>query len=515
MPAFSAHQLGRPPPVLAYLLPITVFCVALGWFHLGRASLWSDEVFSRYYYDVFGPGFLFTEGLWREPTPPTYPIVLRGWMALFGDSEPALRSLSLMCAALSVPLVFRLGRDLGTPREALAAAMLFALCPAVLYFAQEARVYAMTLLPVGVVLLAVAALLRDPRSRGAAWAYVGGATVGVYLHATLVLLVASCALVVGAVLLARGGRAGWRALGRWAGLNGAVLAFGLPYLSHLAGASRGSGLDWIPPLRLHDLVGSVSAVVAGVLTPWPWLSGPLAAAVLAALAVSVWRHRPSLGALAVLVLIPGVFVALATCVSLVRPILLPRVLFWTAIPLCVLAGRQMLQAGRLRWAVAASTVLAFGVGLAVQETAPDGGKEPWRQALARLAPELAQADLVVLSPRFNPLVLSYYASAISPARVRVWDERLPPTIMTQAADRLSIAPITRAQLLGEIDGGAAVWVLSNAVDLPTLEALQAIHPAQQTQAWRCGPNTCVEAAEWTTHATSKITAKQANDGPHT
>ncbi len=156
MPAFSAHQLDRPSLVLAYLLPITALCVALGLFHLGRASLWSDEVFSRYYYDVFGPGFLFTEGLWREPTPPTYPIVLRGWMALFGDSEAALRSLSLLCTALSVPLVFRLGRDLGTRREALAAALLFALCPAVLYFAQEARVYAMPLLPVGMMLPAVA-----------------------------------------------------------------------------------------------------------------------------------------------------------------------------------------------------------------------------------------------------------------------------------------------------------------------------------------------------------------------
>ena len=228
----------------------------------------------------------------------------------------------------------------------------------------------------------------------------------------------------------------------------------------------------------------------------------------------MWAHRPSPRALIVLALIPGVFVLLATAVSLARPILLPRVVFWTAVPLCVLAGRQMLQAGRLRWAVAGTTALAFGVGLMLQATAPDGGKEPWRQVFASLAPGLAQADLVVLSPRFNPLILSYYARPLG-GRVRLWDERLRPTIMTQAADRLGIAPITRAQLQREIAAGASVWLLSNAIDLPYATALQAEQPAQQTRVWRCRAATCIEAVEWTTRNSSRITAKQPESGPHT
>jgi len=524
MPVLPVHQAEKPITVVVWLTLLTFLCVALGGFHLGRASLWSDEVFSRYYEDVFGLGFLLTDGLRLEPTPPTYPILLRGWMALFGDGEAALRSLSVACTALCVPLVFRLGRELGSRRQALAAAALFALCPAGLYFAQEARVYAMTLLPVAVALLACAMRLRPPAAPGSpggwfgasgasAAAYVGAATACLYLHATLVFLVGSCAVVVGGALLARDGVAGWRGALGWAGLNVLVLVLGLPYVSHLAGVSQGSGLDWIPPLRLHDVVGSVSAIVAGVLTPWPWLSAPLAAAVLGALAASVWVHRPKLPALAVLVLIPGVFVALVTGVSLVRPILLPRVLCWTALPLCVLAGRQMLQPGRLRWAVMASVALAFATGLGVQESVPDSGKEPWRRVFAQVAPDLARADLVVLSPRFNPLVLRYYAPAVG--RVRLWEEHLAPTIMTRTAERIGTAPISRTDLQREIASGATVWVLSNAVDLPYVQALQAGNPAQQTRTWTCGPSPCIAAAQWTGQALGKITATQTKGGPRT
>ncbi len=530
--------------MLACLALTVALCVALGAFHLGRAPLWSDEVFSRYYYDLFGPRFLLTDGLRLEPTPPTYPAVLWGWMAVFGDSEAALRALSLACTALCVPVVFQLGRELGSRSGALAAALLFALCPAVLYFAQEARVYAMTLLPVGLVLLACAVLLRAPRSRPAAAGYVGAATLCLYLHASLVFLVAACALVVGAVLFARAalprrahrpsehrpsereaGEGGVRALLGWIGLNAAVLVLSLPYLSHIVGASQSGGLDWIPPLRPHDVIGAVSAIVAGVLTPYPWPTAALTALVISTLAASVWVHRPSLRTTAVLILIPGVFVALVTLVSLVRPILLPRVLFWTAIPLCALLGRQMLQEGRLRWAVAAATMLAFGVGLVAQETAPDGGKEPWRQMFASLGPELAQADLVVLSPRFNPLVLKYYAPAVlglsasSPSdhQVRLWDAQLPPTIMTQAATRMGVAAITGQQVLREIASNRSVWVLSNAVDLPYLQALQADQPAQQTKVWTCGLSRpdCVGAMAWVTQSPSRITIKQVGSGPHT
>jgi hypothetical protein len=51
---------------------VILLCFALRIYHLGVASLWSDEFFSRYYPDVFGLHFLLTDGMSSEPTrPPT------------------------------------------------------------------------------------------------------------------------------------------------------------------------------------------------------------------------------------------------------------------------------------------------------------------------------------------------------------------------------------------------------------------------------------------------------------
>lgn len=98
-------------------------------------------------------------------------------MLLFGDSEAALRWLSVACDAVALPLVFLLSRELIGRREAVLAALLFALCPAGLYYTQEARVYAMTLPLAALVLFAIAAYLRDPGSRTAAVAFAFGATL--------------------------------------------------------------------------------------------------------------------------------------------------------------------------------------------------------------------------------------------------------------------------------------------------------------------------------------------------
>src|SRR5271165_504462 len=87
---------------------IVILCALLRFYHLGAASLWSDEIFSRYYLDVFGLHYVLTDGLSNETNPPTYYLLLRGWMSLFGDSELALRSLSAAASILCVPVTYLL-----------------------------------------------------------------------------------------------------------------------------------------------------------------------------------------------------------------------------------------------------------------------------------------------------------------------------------------------------------------------------------------------------------------------
>jgi uncharacterized membrane protein len=77
-------------------------------FQLGSQSLWTDELFTRYYPSLFSLKFLWTTGLFHENSPPLYYIAIKAWMALFGSSETALRSLSLLASVLTLPLVYLL-----------------------------------------------------------------------------------------------------------------------------------------------------------------------------------------------------------------------------------------------------------------------------------------------------------------------------------------------------------------------------------------------------------------------
>jgi uncharacterized membrane protein len=432
----------------------------------------------------------------RETNPPTYYLLLRGWIALFGDSEAALRSLSAAASILCIPVTYLLGRELAGKSRGLAGALLFALCPASLYFAQETRTYALFMLAATVVLWAAAVYQRNSRSGKAIAFYLLSATLCLYLHATGLLLVLACACAVWLYLLSNGAITR-QARFHWIVLNGGILLLGLPYFLHVFTASRTGNIDYMPQAGIHHLVYCVSLVVSGMVTPYPWPAFLLAAALFITLAVAVWRQPLSRRASVTLIGVPCLFITLVLLVSVRRPILLPRILVWTVVPLCLIAGDRLLTAGRSRYVVLLSLAAAFGTGLFFQVTRPNSDKEPWRDISRELGSKLAQADLVVLSPVSNPMVLSYYAPRVK--NVRLWDASLRPTIMSVAAERLHIPSISEAEILQAIRTKHSVWVLSHSFDLDRVNDLRSQVPTAVFREWFCGKVPCAAAAAWQPH----------------
>ncbi len=475
---------------------ITILCAGLSIYHLGAASLWSDEIFSRYYPDVFGLHYVVTDGLSKETNPPTYYLLLHAWIALWGASEVALRSLSVVACTLCVPAIYFLGRELAGGSLGLLGALLFSLCPTSVYFAQETRVYAMLMLAGAALLWAAAVFLRDSRSVKAAVSYVLFGTLCLYLHATGLVFVMACGGAVWLFLLTQGAN-GRRALLKWTALNAVVLLLGLPYYLRAFTASKSGIINYVPPAGIHQIVYCVSLIVSGIVTPYPWPSFLLAAAVFVTLAVSLSFHRPSNRASVILIGVPFFFVLLLVVLSHARPILLPRILVWAVAPLCLIAGSQILAAGRARFAVLLSLLAAFGTGLFFQVTAPNSDKEPWRDISHTLASQLERADLVVLSPVSNPMVLSYYGPPVKNARL--WDESIRPTIMSAAAERLNIPSISEPEILQAIRTNHSVWVLSHSFDLNRLDDLRRHVPPTYYRVWFCGKVPCVAAAGWQPH----------------
>ncbi len=106
---------------------------------IGAPNLWVDEANS---WEVArqAPGELLAH-LQNSPAVPFHFLLLKLWMTVFGDSEAALRSLSLIASLGLLPVTYAVGRRLLPRRAALLATLLLALSPAHLYFAQEARMY--------------------------------------------------------------------------------------------------------------------------------------------------------------------------------------------------------------------------------------------------------------------------------------------------------------------------------------------------------------------------------------
>ncbi len=86
--------------------------------------------------------------IWRsirqeEQMPPLYFAVLRAWRFCFHDSEVALRSLSVIASFAAVAMLYLAAKEYLGARAAAWAALLMALSPIQIIYAQEARPYAL------------------------------------------------------------------------------------------------------------------------------------------------------------------------------------------------------------------------------------------------------------------------------------------------------------------------------------------------------------------------------------
>lgn len=106
-------------------------------------SLWLDEAVS-----VYLASFRLTEILeqgmsLQEPNPPLYHLALSIWMRIFGSGEAPVRLMSALLGTLYLPAVYLLGKRLLSTRVALVATLLASLSPFLVWYSQEARMYAM------------------------------------------------------------------------------------------------------------------------------------------------------------------------------------------------------------------------------------------------------------------------------------------------------------------------------------------------------------------------------------
>lgn len=122
---------------------VLVLLIAFGArvYQLDHQSFWNDEgnsvsLSSRSIQ-------LIIEGTASDVHPPLYYLVLRGWWPLVGQSDFALRYISVTAGVLQVAATVAIGRIWLSRAGALGVGILVALSPPLVYYSQEARMYAL------------------------------------------------------------------------------------------------------------------------------------------------------------------------------------------------------------------------------------------------------------------------------------------------------------------------------------------------------------------------------------
>ncbi|MBZ0286055.1 MAG: glycosyltransferase family 39 protein, partial [Anaerolineae bacterium] len=123
------------------VLAVILLAFFLRFHNLGAQSFWNDEGSS--YVQATRSFAEIASNAARDIHPPGYYWLLALWRNFSGDSEFGLRSLSAFAGVLTVAFTYALGKRLFNSVAGLLAALFVALNTFSIYYAQEARMYAL------------------------------------------------------------------------------------------------------------------------------------------------------------------------------------------------------------------------------------------------------------------------------------------------------------------------------------------------------------------------------------
>jgi uncharacterized membrane protein len=383
--------------------------------------------------------------------------------------------------------MYAIGVRIGGRAMGLLAALILALSPFHVQYAQDVRMYAMLTFMASVALLCAVSLLDDDQNEeprienrvendGSRFLALGSQSrwwLGLIVFTTLTILSHNTALffplalglfvavAFGAPALLRRARGAQdpardRRLWRWIVALGAVLLLWLPWLpGFLVQVRRVDAEFWIPaPTRMTVLetwrdFASAHAPGGQFLTPILLAFGAVAL-------LGMWRLRRKPALLTLLLLLIVVPFAGELLVSLRRPIFYTRTLIWASIPFYLLLAAGLLQ---LRWRalIAAATlalVLLNGASLNgyYRYYEPEG----WRDAAGWLAPQVRDGDILLFNAGWVQIPFDYYYQRVGPP---IEQRGLPADLFDRGIlePKMTTADLPRLDQL--IAGRRRVWLI--------------------------------------------------------
>jgi len=472
----SDHPKLRAISVALLLLVLLAGAAALRFHRIGAKSLWLDEAATmNYMTGSFVQGLLAVEA--HDAHPPVYYGLLHLWMHRSASAARA-RAFSAVVSVATLLVFYGLARVFLSRPGALLATLLLAASAHQVYFAQEARLYALAAFFVTLSWYFLAQLVAGRRlARWPLWLGLAlSNTAALYtLYYTLFSMAAQ-----GVVLLAL-----WRSIGKkllvpwvaWQLLPISLFALYVPQildrLRGLRGLAPPAGLT---VLSVEGLSATASQFACGFLARLvPPNSAPLVRALTAGLGLLAavaglvgWRRGVRTAPTVALSWLLGPIVFLA-----VLPIrghtYEPKHLLFAAPALALLTVIGLMNArGLLRLLPAAVVLLLLGANALslARYFDPRVEKENWRDAIHEMAEHVEPGDIVVFNPPAVSLPFRYY---YTPARTgcecpRLWEVEAP---LPREPLHLGILGLDPQRVTGE----RRLWLLEakSNVALPNLE----------------------------------------------
>lgn len=406
----AARELVRSRSRVFWIVAgLTALAAALRFATLGLQSYHHDEIVTAsrvlrgsFWHAMDAVGF-------SESAPPLYYALAWLWVQIAGTGEYGLRSFSALAGVATVPVVFLLAAELRDRRAGIVAAALVAVNPMLVWYAQEARAYALLVLFCSISLLYFVRSLRRGRPRDLTlWGLVSGLALATHYFA--IFPIAAEALW----LWLRRGRSAMRGLL----VFGAFAALLAPLVIHQASYGHA---EWISGNSLgHRLwemgvtfgVGEVGDVIAQPEHPLLGLVPGLA--MLAALLLIRFRGerserlaaRPVLIVAAATVGIPLVVAVLDSG----KDYVLARNLIPALVPLLVAVAIGLtLRRARRAGGVLAAILLAYSLGFSIwASVSPALQKPDWDPVAAELGEPTTPRAMVTWT--LGAASLRYYLS---------------------------------------------------------------------------------------------------------
>lgn len=431
---------------------------------LGRQSLWLDEASSywiadRPWMDIVA--YLPT----NDPHPPLYYLVLQPMIAL-GGGEWLLRLPSALASIAGIGLFYALGAELFDRQTGRLAAFVLAISPLHIWYAQEARMYALVAaLTLAAALFAARALRTNHPADWILLALCQGLALWTNTAAIWFTLALNAAALPMAARL-------WRSRRFWPWLAAQALAVALylPWLPAFLQQMHGKA-TWIPPATLTVLARTLADFAGGY--ERPGIEAALALpALLAGLAVGLRRLVREVPAEPMRYLLIGCWLCVPVglafllsqpyvripLVSLIfepgRSLFLTRNLIVATFPLYILLARSLLLSGPVLLAGILAALVALN-GVAYLGNALPERKEDYRAAARVVADRKAAGDLIVFAPPYLELPFAYYDDD-RPASRRLPIETLKDGVIAEAGGRIYAAPAAA------LDDHRRVWLITNA-----------------------------------------------------